>query len=480
MSGEHSTHDSTSTSDTGHSTSGVRTLLGDPKKAILKLSIPMVVAMSAHTIYNLTDAVWVSGLGPESLAAVGFVFPFLFLAMAVASGVGIGGGAAVSRKIGARDKDGADSIATHTIVLVAGFVVVFTAIMLVFSEPMLRRIGAGTALEPAVKYARILFSGIMFVFFQHAAIAILRSEGDVKRAMYAMVGGAVLNMLLDPLFIYVLGFGVAGAAWATVLSMFLVSIVTFYWLFVERKTYVSFRFRGFRFDSGHVWDISRVGFPASVSQMSMAIMAFAVTAIVASVGGPDGVAVYTTAWRIIALAALPVLGVASAVTAVAGAAFGAREYGKVEIAFSYALKTCVAVEGVFALLMVLFAAQITWVFTWSSDSERIVNDLVVCLRILWVLLPGTAFGMLSAAMFQGVGKGLYALMMTLLRTLVFTVPLAWLFGIQLDWGLRGVWIGMAVAGLSYAPIAYGWAILHMRRLERTCDNAGLQASSVGS
>jgi len=453
-------------------TAGVQTLLGEPRKAVVKLSIPMVVAMSAHTFYNLTDAIWVSGLGPEALAAVGFIFPFLFFAMAVASGVGIGGGAAISRKIGARDKPAADSIAAHTIVLMLLHVGVLTAGLLSFAEPALRAMGAGAALEFAVDYARIMFAGIGFMFFQQTAISILRSEGDVKRAMYAMVGGAVLNMVLDPLFIYVLGLGIAGAAWASIVSMSLVSVLTAYWLFVERKTYVSFRFRGFRFHGDHVWDIMKVGFPASVSQMSMAIMAFAVTTIVASVGGPDGVAVYTTGWRIVALAALPVLGVASAVTSVSGAAYGARECEKIEVAYTYALKICVTVEGVFAILMILFASQITWIFTWSNDSQRIVDDLIVCLRILWIILPTTAFGMLSSAMFQGVGKGFYALIMTLLRTLVFTVPLAWLFGVRMDWELRGVWIGMATAGVTYAPIAFGWAMLHIRSLE---DRARLES-----
>lgn len=453
----------------GKQTQGVKTLLGDPRKAIIKLSIPMVVAMSAHTIYNVTDAIWVAGLGPEALAAVGFVFPFFFMAMAVASGVGIGGGAAISRRIGARDKGGADSIASHSIVLMLICVVVFTVATLVTAEPMLRQMGAGAALEPAVQYAKILFSGIVFVFFQQTAISILRSEGDVKRAMYAMVGGAVLNMVLDPVFIYTMGLGVGGAALASVVAMFLVSAVTFYWLFLEKKTYVSFRFKGFRFVGGHVWDISRVGFPASISQMSMAIMAFAVTTIVALVGGPDGVAVYTTGWRMIALAALPVLGVASAVTSVSGAAFGAGECEKIKISYLYALKACVAIEGVFALTMVVFAPQIVWIFTWSSDTGRIVEDIIVFLRISWVVLPAAAFGMLSAAMFQGVGRGLYALILTLLRTLVLTVPLAWLFGIQLNGDLRGVWIGMAIAAVINVPIGFGWAMLHMRGLVRSPD-----------
>ncbi len=452
---------------TDSQTEGVKTLLGDPKKAIIKLSIPMVTAMAAHTVYNLADAIWVSGKGPEALSAVGFSFPFLFLAMAMANGIGIGGGSAISRRIGARDKKGADGIASHTVVIMLLCAALFTLVMLFLGKPILRLMGAGTALDLSVTYARIMFSGVILVFFQQIAVNILKSEGDARRAMYAMVGGAGLNVLLDPLFIYSLGLGVAGAAWATILSMFLVSLVTSYWLFLEKKTYVSFRFRKFRFERNALWDISRVGFPASVSQMSMAIMSFALTTIVAKVGGPDGVAVYTTGWRIVALAILPMLGVASAVTSVTGAAFGSRDYGNVKISYFYALKVGVLAEMLLTVVTFLFAAQIAWVFTWSKESARIVGDLVVFLRLICILFPTVAVGMLSSAMFQGVGKGVNALLMTLVRTLVFTVPLAWLFGIRLHWGLPGVWIGMVTAGLSYIPIAFGWAMWYLSGI--SCD-----------
>lgn len=455
------------TTETTRQTKGVKTLLGDPKKAIIKLSIPMVVAMSTHTIYNLADAIWVSGKGPESLSAVGFSFPFLFLAMAIANGIGIGGGAAISRKIGARDKKGADNIATHTIVIMVIVVVFFTLAMLLLIQPLLRLMGAGTALELSVNYARVIFSGIVFVFFMQVSVAILKSEGDVKRAMYAMGSGAVLNIILDPIFIYYFDLGVVGAAWATILSMFLVFNATFYWLFIEKKTYVSFKFKGFRFNKNAILDISKVGAPASVSQMSMVLMAFAVTTIVATVGGPDGVAVYTTGWRVISLAILPMLGVASAVTSVTGAAFGAQEYKKVKTSYLYALKAGALTEGVITLVIFIFASQITGIFTWSEESVKIIDDLVLSLRVLCFILPSVAFGMLSSAMFQGVGKGLNALIMTIIRTLVFTVPFAWFLGIYLDKGLLGVWIGMVAAGISYAPIAFGWAICYLRKLERS-------------
>jgi putative MATE family efflux protein len=450
-----------------HQTKGVKTLLGDPKKAIIKLSIPMIAAVFSHTIYNFTDAIWVSGKGPASLSAVGFTFPFLWMMMAIGNGIGIGSGAAISRRIGARDKGGADSVATHAIVIMLILVFLFTATMIYVARPLMQLMGAAEALDLSVTYARIMFAGLIFLFFMQTASAILRSEGDAKRAMYVMLAGSVINMILDPIFIYTFGLGVAGAAWASLVSLSTVSLIAFYWLFIEKKTFVSFRFRGFRFDRNVLGDIGKVGIPASISQMSMALMAFSCTKIVAIIGGPDGVAVYTTGWRVATLATLPMLGVASAVTAVSGAAFGARDYKKMEISYLFALKTGVLVECVLAVLTFLFASQITWVFTWSEDTARIMADLTQFLRVVWILFPTVAFGMLSSAMFQGAGKGLTALIMTVLRTLVFTVPFVWFFGIALEGGLLGVSKGLVVSGLVYVPIAFGWSTSYLRKLKAT-------------
>jgi len=107
-------------------TKGVETLLGDPKKGIITLALPMIAAMSVQTIYNLVDAIWVSGLGADALAGIGFVFPFFFMAMALSNGLGVGTGSAISRRIGARDKKGADNVAVHTIIIMVLLAIVFT------------------------------------------------------------------------------------------------------------------------------------------------------------------------------------------------------------------------------------------------------------------------------------------------------------------------------------------------------------------
>jgi len=385
--------------------------------------------------------------------------------MAIANGIGIGGGAAISRRIGASDRIGTDKVATHSIVCSFIIGVITSVVMMILLPHAMAFMGATEdALRLSITYSQIIFSGILFLFFNASAVSLLRSAGDAKRAMIAMASGGACNIILDPIFIYALDLGVAGAAIATVISMFLTASLTFYWLFIQKKTFVIFRFRGFRFDRSILYDIGRVGLPASVSQMSMSLMAFLLTTIIAKVGGTIGVAVYTSGWRIISVATLPMLGVASAVTAVTGAAFGALEFQKARTAYYYALKTGIFVELILAVIVVVLAPQITWIFTWSEESRALVPELIKFLRILVILLPTAPFGMLSSGLFQGTGKGMFALTATLIRTIVFTVPFAWFLGVHLEWGLHGVWLGIGAAALAYIPVVFGWASLYLRRL----------------
>ena len=445
-------------------TKGVKILLGEPKKAIIKLAIPMIVAMSATTIYNLVDAIWVSGLGPDALAAVGFFFPFLFVAMSLATGLGVGSAASISRRIGARDKEGADNVAVHTIVIMLIMAVCFTLLFFVFAEDLFVSFGAGDVTGMATAYGKVMFAGSITIFFMQVATAILRAEGDANRAMYALMLGAGLNIMLDPIFIYLLGMGVVGAAWATILSMSVTSLLLLYWLFVRKVTYVTFRFQSFCCNYEIVKDIFRVGFPAMMMQLSMSIMMIIITLIVVRVGGTDGVAVYTTGWRVSTIAILPLIGISTAVVSVTGAAFGARDFEKLKTSFLYAVKIGVVIEAVIALLTVLLASQITAVFTQAEEAERIAEDLTVYFRIVALFYPGVAFGMFSSSLFQGTGKGFNALTVTIVRTLVLGTPLAAIFAFNLHMDLQGVWWGMVVGNVSGSLLAFSWAVIYIRRL----------------
>jgi putative MATE family efflux protein len=446
-------------------TEGIKTLLGDPKKAIIKLSIPMIIAMSVHTIYNLVDALWVSGLGADALAAVGFVYPLFFMALALATGLGVGAGSALSRNIGAKDKDGADAVTSHAFVLMFITVIIFTIPLFFFAESIFEMIGAGPVVGPlATIYGQIIFAGSIFMFLNYIINAILRGEGDAKRAMYAMVFGAILNIILDPIFIYSFGLGVAGAAYATVLSFSLSSIIMLYWLVIKKDTFVTLNLKKFSFNRKIVVDIFQVGIPAALMQLSMAITMLVINGIIVFVSTTNGVAIYTTGWRVSMIAILPTIGIATAIVSVSGAAYGAKSYEKLNISHLYAVKLGLIMEIIISVVTFIFAPQIAYIFTQAESAITLREGLTIFLQISALWYPGIAFGMLSSSLFQGVGKGVNALIITVLRTLVLTPVFAILFATTLGLGLTGIWWGIVAANTLFPIIAFSWARLFIRGL----------------
>ncbi len=168
-------------------TEGVITILGDPKKALVKLSGPMIISMILMSLYNIVNAIWVAGLGGNALAAVGFVTPLYLILVGLNNGLGAGAASAISRYIGANNKKSANNAAMHTLVLTMGISLILTVVLLVFLEPILILFGAGSTLDLAIQYAQVIILGTILMLFVGAAYGILRAEGDVKRTMYAMI-----------------------------------------------------------------------------------------------------------------------------------------------------------------------------------------------------------------------------------------------------------------------------------------------------
>ncbi len=452
-----SSQNSSATVHDRQETQGVKTLLGDPKKAILKLSIPMVIAMLIQTFYTFMDTIWVSGLGPDALAAVGFVFPFVFMAMALATGLGIGGGSAISRKIGNHDKTGADVAAVHTIIISLGIACVFSVFFFLFPEHIFSLLGAGAVTQLAATYARIISLGTVLTFFTLIATAVLRSEGDAKRSMYAIALGGILNAVLDPIFIYTFGLGVAGAAWATILSMTISAFLLFYWLFLKKDTYIALSFKGFHFQKKIILDIIQVGFPASIMQLSMALMMIIINSILTVIGGTDSVAVFRAGWSIVTIATMPLLGMATAVVSVSGAMFGAQDYQKLNVAYLYALKLGIIVEIGIAFATFILAPYIAFMFTFSADSGRLTDSITTFLQIIVIFYPASAFGIFSSAVFQGMAKGLNSLVVTIIRTIILVAPFAWIFATMITHDITGVWWGLVTGNSIAAVIGFSWA-----------------------
>lgn len=453
-------------------TRGVSLLIGDPKKAVLKLSGPMILAMMIQAAYNLVNAVWVAGLGSNALASVGFVTPVFMVVMGLSNGLGAGVSSSISRRIGAGDKSGADNTAIHALLLVIAVSLLTTVSLLSFAGPLLAAMGAGDALELALEYGNIVFAGSIFAVFSAMAFAILRGEGDTKRTMYAMAAGSVINAVLDPVLIYWAGLGVAGAAWGTVISMSLVSLVQAYWLLIKRDTYVALTRRAFSLSRAVTLDILRVGIPASIEFLFYSIDAIIINAMLVRVSGTDAVAVYTAGWRVIFVAIVPLIAIATAEISVAGANFGARRYGNLSIIHSYSTKLGLAIGAATAIITGLFAPQITTFFTYSSDSAHLAAAMVAFMHVMCLFYPFVSPGIMSACLFQGTGKGLTSLFLNLLRDMVLITMLAFVLGIVLGLGEEGIWWGIVFGNISGSLISYLWARLYISRVMRDKEAAG--------
>src|SRR5512137_296409 len=370
-----------------NTTAGIELLMGDPKKAIIKLSGPMIVAMFLMSTYNIVNAIWVAGLGSDALAAVGFVAPLFMILIGLSNGLGAGVASVISRRIGAKDKAGADNTAVHALLLVLILSAIFTIPLILLTGPIVTLFGAGETAGLATEYGQVVFLGMVLLLFTNITYAILRAEGDAKRAMYVMGASSVLNMILDPLLIYTAGMGIAGAAWGMIVSLVMVSTVLLYWFFIKRDTYLTISFNTFSWDRKTLRDILGVGLPASVEFFLMSILAIFINGLLVVTAGTDAVAVYTAGWRVVFFAIIPLIAIGTSLISVAGAAYGARKFENIRTAHTFSVTLGIAIAIVISAITYIFARQIAVIFTYSPDSAHLGPEIAAFLAIMCFFYP---------------------------------------------------------------------------------------------
>ena len=424
----------------------IEMITGDPKKAIVKLALPMMLSMLLIMLYNIADSIWVAGLGPDALAAVGFITPLFMVLIGLGNGIGAGANSLIARNIGAKNRDQANNAGLHAIVLSIIVSLVFTVLIEVFMVPILQFMGAGNTIQYAMDYSYIIF-GFLFIFvFSGVASAIFRSEGDMRRATIAIAVTAVLNIILDPIFIYVLNFGISGAAWATVVSATMSCIVMSYWIWVKKDLFL---------------DLS----PKTLETIVFSALAIIINSMLVLAAGTTAVAVYTASMRIVQLAMIPLIGIGTAVLTVAGVAYGAHNYKNLQTAHSYSIKIGFIVSIILGALMFIFSGQIAAVFSYTQASAGLASEIATAISVLSLFVLAIPHGIMSSMMFQGVGKGTYSLLITLLRSLILESVFAYLFCFIFGWGLPGIYGGVVFGCFVGGTIGYIWAKLFIRKFK---------------
>ena len=330
-----------------NSRSRLASFLENPQKALWTLAIPIMFGMGIHTLYNIVDMLFIGRLGGDAIAGVAFNMPIFFLMLGLTMGLGSGVTASIARLIGEKDKRGADNSAEHAIAMAASISGVFTLLGIYFGKDILSMLGAeGDILTLGWDYLSMIVLGLPFMVFSGFFRSILAGEGDMKFPMMVAGLGTILNIILDPIFIFDLedygnfglGMGVKGAALATVVSQLSVFLVFIYMLFVKEHAYITFNLKDFSPSRSILWDIIKVGLPASLSMIIMAVGQGVFNKILIHYSSQT-VAAYQVAGRLDMLIFLPIFAIAGGMTTLVGMFYGAKEISALNQIIRYGIKS---------------------------------------------------------------------------------------------------------------------------------------------
>ena len=442
----------------------VEMITGDPKKAINKLAWPLIASMLLIFLNNIIDSIWVAGLGPGPLAAIGYVTPLFMVLVGFGNGIGAGATSLISRYIGAEKKDDANNAAIHSAILSVAISLVLTVFFLLALESLLKIMGASDVMGYAMDYGMIIFAFTAPILIPPIFGGAFRAEGDVKRATLPIAMVAIVNMILDPIFIYTFGWGISGAALATGLAPFAGLFMMLYWIFIKKDTYLSYNRKDFHNNFKMYKDILVVGIPASLEQLIMAALAVTVNYMLTLVSGSTAVAVYTAGWRIISLGLLPAIGVGTAAITVAGVAYGAKKYENIRTACRYSVKLGLISSIIVCILLFVFANQVAFIFSYSEASSHLEPLIASFIQLMCLFILYVPFGASAGNVFQGLGKGTTSFILTTFREFVLVLIFAYLLGFVFNMGERGIYYGMLLGGFLGSVIAYGYIELYVDRL----------------
>ena len=442
----------------------VEMITGDPKKAINKLAWPLIASMLLIFLNNIIDSIWVAGLGPGPLAAIGYVTPLFMVLVGFGNGIGAGATSLISRYIGAEKKDDANNAAIHSAILSVAISLALTVFFLLVLESLLKIMGASEVMGYAMDYGIIIFAFTAPILIPPIFGGAFRAEGDVKRATLPIAMVAVVNMILDPIFIYVFGWGISGAALATGLAPLVGLFMMLYWIFIKKDTYLSYNRKDFHNNFKMYKDILVVGIPASLEQLIMAALAVTVNYMLTLVSGSTAVAVYTAGWRIISLGLLPAIGVGTAAITVAGVAYGAKKYENIRTACRYSVKLGLISSIIVCIVLFVFANQVAYIFSYSEASAHLEPLIASFIQLMCLFILYVPFGASAGNVFQGLGKGTTSFILTTFREFVLVLIFAYLLGFVFNMGERGIYYGMLIGGFLGSVIAYGYIELYVDRL----------------
>jgi len=424
------------------------------------MGLPAVVGMLVNALYNIVDTIFVGqGVGPLAIASLAIVFPIQMIVSASAQAIGIGTASIVSRRLGEkRHEDAVKAVGTaYATVLVVN--VILVTLLFLFMRPILGFFGASEEIMPyAMEYVSIVGAGFFFFSTSMCASNLVRSEGNTRAAMKGMLLGALMNLMLDPLFIFGFGLGVRGAAIATVISQ-ISSAAYLFSLYARKKMIVPIVASELRIRPAILRQSVILGTPAFIQSAGMSLLMLLVNNTLGRYGGNIAITTFGMVHKLLMIVIMPVLGIVQGSQPISGYNYGARRYDRVKAILRTTVLTALGFSLIGYSFMMIFPRIAMGLFT--RDAELIAVSARV-LRIVVMFIPLAAVQITGSTYFQAVGKASEALILGLSRQFFVLIPLILLLPRFL--GLDGVWFSYALADLISTAVTSFFLLREVRRL----------------
>lgn len=438
-------------------------LTKNPLSLMIELSIPAVLGMVVVGLYNMMDSIFVGQMvGATQMGAVSVSYPFTLINAGSAAMLGVGSASVLSRAIGKKDEGTIKKIMGNLIAMVVLLSVVYTIVGMVFTRQLLTLAGASdNILDYAEKYLRIIFAGSLFVNFFQSANMVIRGEGQLKKAMAIIASGAILNIILDPIFITILkpyGMGIEAAAYATIFSQFIQAAVTV-WYFLKKSQNV--RIGRIRIEKNLFLPIISVGISALLMQILTLVQQTVIYRVASNYGGETSQILLGAALRFWNFAFVPLWGISQGFQPAAGTNYGAQNYDRVKKLTKIFVIASTVLSLIFYIPVELFPDKILSMFI---TTPGVAASGATNFRIMFstYILQGSF--MIAVTLFQSLGKAKKATWLVLFRQIILFIPLCILLPQIGGMGIRGVWLAIALTDAILVIITISMMISEFHKM----------------
>ncbi len=419
-------------------------LTGNLEQTIWKLSLPIMFSNLLQAVYNLVDTFWVARLGGYAIAALTVSYPIAFFFIAIGLGIDTGSSVLASHSVGKayRKMEEYDSkvgrIFAQTILLFFSFYFILLISGLISLPYLVKLMGPEKLVfSNALAYSRVIIVGSIFLFLYYAVEASLRALGDTKTPMKLVTASVVLNVVLDPFFIFGIGMpkmGVMGAAIATILSRALVNVYAFFKL-IKGDYGIKVKMKYFKPNKKIIEEILKLGIPSSFGMLSMSLGMFFFTMIV-SYFGTDVIAAYGLVVRFFSLERIPAMGIAAALSIIVAQNYGAENISRMFEAVKSSIKIGLEIMIPLTLILFLFPKWIIEIFTREPHILSLASQFLTILSPFFLIM---LFRSVLVGFFNGVKRTDISMFINMANSFLFKLPLAYLFAFTLHLGVLGVW-----------------------------------------